>query len=80
MAAPVVASLPPALDLPGGYTVRFTALDPTTGAVVSGVTISAATILTDTAPINVDTGGGGTPLDAPEPLWVPLPNALVSKP
>lgn len=78
MAAPMTAALPPGLDLPGGYTLRFTALDPTTGAVVSGVTVSAATILSDTAPVNADAGGDGTPLVDVEALWVPLPNALLS--
>lgn len=78
MAAPVTAALPPGLDLPGGYTLRFTALDPTTGALVSGVTVSAATILTDTAAINTD--GGGVPLTDADSLWVPLPNNLLATP
>jgi hypothetical protein len=76
MAAPVTAAFPPGLDLPGGYTVRFAALSPTDGSAVSGVTVSAATILTDTAAINVD-AGGGTTADI-EPLWVPLPNNLLA--
>ena len=41
MSAPLVAGLPPDLDLDGGYTLRFDAVDPATGATVSGVTVSA---------------------------------------
>lgn len=44
MPAPMVAPLPPALDLDDGYIVRFAALDPTTGATVANVTVSAATL------------------------------------
>lgn len=47
MAAPMIAPLPPGIVLSGDYTVRFTALDPTTGATVSGVTVSGATIQLD---------------------------------
>ena len=44
MAAPTIAGLPPDLALGGGYTLRVTALDPTTGAVVSGVNVQAVAI------------------------------------
>jgi len=44
MAAPVNARMPPELDLSGGYTVRFTALDPTTGAVDTSVKVSNASL------------------------------------
>ena len=44
MSAPLVAGLPPDLDLDGGYTFRFDAVDPTTGATVSGVKVSAVAI------------------------------------
>jgi hypothetical protein len=37
---PLIVALPPDLRLPGGYTFEITALDPTTGANVAGVTIS----------------------------------------
>jgi hypothetical protein len=70
MAAPVTAALPSSLDLPGGYTLRWTALSPTDGSVVSGVVISAATILTDTAPVNSDAGNIDTSLPQPEPIWI----------
>lgn len=45
--APMNAPLAPYLTLGGGYTVSFTALSPTTGAVVAGVTVSNATISID---------------------------------
>lgn len=45
MAQPLTAGLPPNLDLDGGYTIRFTAVDPTTGVVVAGVKVSNATIM-----------------------------------
>ena len=44
MSAPLVAGLPPDLDLDGGYTLRFDAVDPATGATVSGVKVSAVAI------------------------------------
>ncbi len=40
MSVKKAASMPPDLDVSDGYTVRLTATDPTTGAVVSGVTVS----------------------------------------
>lgn len=48
MAAPVNAPLPLGVELYDGYTLRLTALSPTTGALVNGVTISGATIQADT--------------------------------
>lgn len=47
MAAPDQASLPPFFTLTKGQTVRFTALDPTDGSVVSGVTISGMRLSVD---------------------------------
>lgn len=43
MATPLIAGLPPNLDLAAGYVVRFAALD-TTGAAVAGVNIVDAAI------------------------------------
>lgn len=40
MAQPLVAGLPPSLALSSGYVIRLTALDPTTGAAVSGVRVT----------------------------------------
>lgn len=68
----MTAALPPLLDLPGGYKVRFTALSPTDGSLVAGVTVSAATILTDTAPVNTDAGNVNTSLPQPDPTWLDL--------
>jgi hypothetical protein len=44
MAQPLTAGLPPGLNLVAGYKVRFAALDPTTGAAVSGVKVANPTI------------------------------------
>ena len=43
-APPLIAGLPPDLDLDGGYTIRFDAVDPTSGATDTGVIVSEATI------------------------------------
>lgn len=40
----MMGPLPPDIELGGSWQVRFTALDPTTGAVVGGVVIAQATI------------------------------------
>lgn len=60
MPAPMVASLPPGVELASGYSVRFTALDPTDGSVVAGVVISEATLqvnnLSSSALSNLETG------------------------
>lgn len=47
MPAPELASLPPFFTLTKGQTVRFTALDPTDGSVVSGVSISGMRLSVD---------------------------------
>lgn len=44
MPQPFDLPLPPNLYLSGGYTVRVTAIDPTSGAVVSGVNVSDVTL------------------------------------
>lgn len=44
MAVPTDAPMPPGLDLPDGYIVQFAALDPSTGAAVSNVTVSNVSI------------------------------------
>ena len=41
---PVVTGLPPDLDLDGGYTLTWAAVDPVDGSAVTGVTVSEATI------------------------------------
>ena len=47
MAAPMKAGIPPSLDLNGSYVLQFTALSPTDGSVVAGVTVSSASLLVD---------------------------------
>jgi hypothetical protein len=54
MAAAYDAPLPADLDLEGSYTIRVTAIDPTTGALVSGVTVANLVMM-------VNTLGGTTP-------------------
>lgn len=44
MAAPLIASLPRDIDLSGDYIIRITALNSSTGAVVSGVNVSNVVI------------------------------------
>lgn len=47
-AAAYDAPMPPDLELVGSYTVRLVAIDPTTGAVVTGVTISDLVMMVNT--------------------------------
>ena len=44
MAQPLTAPMPPDLDLPDGYVVEWAAINPTTGADVSGVVVSGVSI------------------------------------
>jgi hypothetical protein len=54
MAEAYDAPMPPALDLGDGYTLRLTAIDPTSGNTVSGITVANmvlfSDLLGDTAP------------------------------
>jgi hypothetical protein len=68
VAQPLIASLPRDLDLDNGYTIRITALSPTTGAVVSGVKISAAVIMAASL-----VGGPPTALETGDWVLVPGP-------
>lgn len=68
-APPLVAGLPPDLDIDGGYTLRFDAVDPTTGATVSGVVVSAVAIGA------ADLAGAATTLDSGPFMLVPGPGA-----
>ena len=43
-AKPLIAGLPPDLELPDGYIVRFNALDPTNGALITGVVVESVSI------------------------------------
>lgn len=53
MAQPFDVALPPDLLLAGGYKVRVTAIDPTTGNTVAGVNVSNVTLQVE------DLGGVG---------------------
>jgi hypothetical protein len=44
MAEELIAGLPPDLELAGGYIIRLAAVDPTTGAAVSGVKVSDVSV------------------------------------
>lgn len=52
MAEPLIAGLPPWLNLKYGYQIRFNALDPTTGNPVSGVVVTNPTLYVE----NLTTG------------------------
>ena len=47
MAQKLEASMPEALDLDTSWTVQFAAVDPVSGAAVSGVNVSDAAIIAD---------------------------------
>ena len=47
MSEPLTVALPPGLDLNDAYQIRVTALDPTTGATVSGVDVGVVTLIVD---------------------------------
>ena len=47
MSAPLELPLPAGLDLDESYIVRVTALDPITGAVVSGVNVGTVVLIVD---------------------------------
>ena len=66
MATPLDGTLPPGLELTGAYIIRLNAIDPTTGATVSGVVISGAAYQVE--PLDQAT----VDVLAPEPLLVPL--------
>ena len=68
MAAPQIVSLPEFFTLASGNTIRLTAVDATTGALVSGVVISGVTI--DTAPV---TSSEIEPIKVPNPTGAYLP-------
>ena len=69
MPQPLIAGLPPDLILSAGYVVRVVALDPSTGATVTGVALSDTSLfvtdLNDTLP------DAGT-----NPLLVPSGNVV----
>lgn len=69
---PLISTMP-ALPLDADCTVEWVAIDPTSGADVSGVTIQNPTLY------GIDlTGNVGKTSEAPsdEPLWLDVPNNL----
>ena len=71
MPAPTDVPMPGALDITEGYTLRVTAIDPTTGALVSGVNITKVVITATPA----DGSGGGGSTDIGQWFLVPGINA-----
>lgn len=70
MAKAVKAAMPPDVDIGPGWTVEFAAIDPTTGADVAGVVVSAAMIEAKDL-----TGQGGAGLASGPFMLVPGPGA-----
>lgn len=71
MSEPLDIGMPPELGVKENYTVRITALDPTTGAVVSGVTVNTVVLTADPG----DTGIGVPAGDLGTWQLIPGPNA-----
>ena len=63
--------MPSDYDLPPNFVVQLTAVDPTTGATVSGVTVSNIAIMAD--PITPGTADEISTLVPVAPLWLPEP-------
>jgi hypothetical protein len=71
VALKLTASLPPDLDLPPNWIVQLVAVDPTTGAAVSGVNVSNVAIIAAVAATDT-TGDTGQDY---APLFIPLVEA-----
>jgi hypothetical protein len=69
VAAPLKAGIAPGLDLTSDYIVQFTALSPTDGSVVAGVSVSNVSLLV----ANVKGGDLTPPTAAGEPEWINVP-------
>jgi hypothetical protein len=67
---PHTVAFPPELVLTDGWLVTITAIDPVTGALVSGVTISEALMQ-----VEVLEGAGGASLNSGPFMLVPGPGA-----
>lgn len=70
MPEPFIAPMPPYLDLPAGYVLRVNAIDPTTGAQVTGVTLTSVSITIE----NLG-GGSASALESGPFMLVPGPGA-----
>lgn len=62
MSEALTAALAPDLDLPDGYKVVWAAIDPTTGADVSGVKVTGVSIFGTMLGTGSGGGGGGGPV------------------
>ena len=73
MAQKLTAALPPDFDLGANFIVSVTVVDPTTGALVSGVNVSNVTLMAAAvvAPITQDEGPDYAPLFLPVPSEPP---------
>lgn len=71
MAQPLIAAMPQDLDLGGGWIVRITAVDPASGAPVTGVKVSNVVITADPLSGAVEAPPTDDGLPAPIPLLVP---------
>lgn len=69
----LIGPLPP-LTLDAGCMVTFEAIDPATGAAVTGVTVSSASLYGVNLTDDADTGPA--PEEDPLPLFVPIPGPL----
>jgi len=70
VARKLTGGMPPGWDLPHGFSIRLTAVDANTGALVSGVNVSGVAIMAvSVTPATADDGG----VPALEPLFIPLP-------
>ena len=69
MSQKIDGSIPPWLTLDGDYVIQFTAFDASTGAIMSSVRVSNASLLVDSHHGGELTAGG----TADEPLWISIP-------
>lgn len=67
MATPTEAGMPPDTELDNGCTVVFDAIDPTTGASVSGVTFTAGVLYVDVTQGSVENLQSGPFMLVPGP-------------
>jgi hypothetical protein len=70
MPQPLIAGLPPGLALPAGYQLRVNAIDPTSGANVTGLTVSNFSIFATNL-----VGTDASELEAGPFLLVPSPDS-----
>jgi hypothetical protein len=69
MAQKLTAAIPADLDLPANFIVQLSAVDPSTGALVSGINVSGVAIIAQPAiPGTADEAPSLVPV---QPLWLP---------